>query len=96
MIIAIFSTFFVATITGCSVTGNQHTEANVCSSDWYALVEQQVFTGDNHGHGPDLGSAEWRSVVEFKLGIREQAHIPPLDSNLWCRFINTNYIKKAK
>ena len=44
-------------------------------------------TGDGQGHGPDLGSSEWRSVIEFKLGIRGDPSVPPRNSELWCAYI---------
>ena len=59
-----------------------------CSSDWLVFVEEKVQTGDEHGHGPDFGSEEWRSVVEFKLGIRDDPANPPSDSREWCGFID--------
>lgn len=77
-------------------------ESGGCSSDWYQQVESQVNTGDGAGHGPDLGSDEWRSVVEFKLGIRdkqaspEQPALPPLperNSEDWCRYIDEHHIQ---
>ncbi|MDX2320524.1 MAG: hypothetical protein QNK26_07985 [Moritella sp.] len=61
-----------------------------CSSEWFAKVESQVVTGDGQGHGPDLGSSEWRSVVEFKLGIRGDSSVPARDSDQWCDYINTH------
>lgn len=59
----------------------------LCSESWYRSIEEKVPTGDGRGHGPDLGSEEWKSVVEFKLGIRNQPTVPPRDSEAWCRFI---------
>ena len=71
-------------------------KANLCSRKWYSLIEKKILTGDNHGHGPDLGSTEWRSVIEFKLGIRGEEKLPPLESEQWCKYINDNYIKVTK
>lgn len=45
-------------------------------------------TGDGQGHGPDLGSDEWKSVVEFKLGIRGDPQVPGRDSQAWCTYID--------
>ena len=59
-----------------------------CTAAWQQAVEEQLHTADSQGHGPDLGSMEWRSVVEFKLGIRGDAAIPPRDSDAWCRYID--------
>ena len=90
-----FVTLFLASIFGCSAISDEKLSTNICSNNWYALVENQVLTGDNLGHGPDVGSTEWRSVVEFKLGIRDDKENPPIESDQWCNYINNNYIKTA-
>lgn len=64
-----------------------------CSQPWYEQVEHQVNTGDGQGHGPDLGGQEWRSVVEFKLGIRDHADLKNLEIDDWCRYIDKHYIQ---
>ena len=51
-------------------------------------VELLLPTGDGAGHGPDRGSLEWRSVVEFKLGIRGDPAIPARDTDEWCTYID--------
>jgi uncharacterized protein len=58
-----------------------------CSDSWYRSIEETVATSDGHGHGPDIGSDEWKSVVEFRLGIRGEADLPDRDSDAWCRYI---------
>lgn len=75
-------------LAGCNTatTGTPHPEP--CSSEWYPWVESVISSGDGRGHGPDTGSAEWQSVIEFKLGIRDQADIPPRSSKAWCDFID--------
>lgn len=65
-----------------------------CDLAWYEKVDQQVITGDGQGHGPDLGSLEWRSVVEFKLGIRGNESNPELGSDLWCDYIDKQYMNQ--
>lgn len=60
----------------------------LCSDSWYQWLEEKVPTGDGHGHGPDIGSDEWKSVIEFKLGIRDEPNLPSRDSQVWCRHIN--------
>ena len=40
------------------------------------------------GHGPDIGSEEWKSVIEFKLGVRGNPNVPDRNSREWCRFID--------
>ena len=59
-----------------------------CSDDWNRYVEKKVISGDGQGHGPDLGSDEWKGVVEFKLGIRGQQGLPARDSADWCELID--------
>jgi hypothetical protein len=60
-----------------------------CTRAWFTKIESQLITSDEQGHGPDLGSLEWRSVIEFKLGIRGDSSIPARNSALWCDYINT-------
>jgi len=43
-----------------------------------------VHVGDGQGHGPDLGSAEWMSVVEKRLGFYQQADVPEPGTPEWC------------
>jgi hypothetical protein len=59
-----------------------------CSEPWYRYVEKELVSSDGQGHGPDLGSDEWKGVVEFKLGIRGQADLPDRASDDWCRLID--------
>jgi uncharacterized protein len=69
--------------------GNPTPETGIlCSDAWYRSIEEKVPTGDGQGHGPDVGSDEWKSVVEFKLGIRGKSDVPSRDSEAWCRYIN--------
>lgn len=56
-----------------------------CSDAWFAYIEQRVQSGDADGHGPDMGSLEWRSVVEFELGIRDDPRTPASTSDGWCQ-----------
>jgi len=60
----------------------------LCSDSWYRLIEGNVPTSDGQGHGPDIGSDEWKSVIEFKLGIRDKPDVPRRDSEAWCRHID--------
>ena len=58
-----------------------------CSPEWFRYVETQLNSSDSMGHGPDLGSEEWQSVIEFKLGLRSQSNLPSKHSTQWCEFI---------
>ena len=82
----------VFVICSCATTSESTGTDVLCSNEWYLLVEQRVSTGDGQGHGPDLGSIEWRSTVEFKLGVRGKPEVPPVASTQWCSYINKNYI----
>lgn len=59
-----------------------------CSDAWNHAIEKAVATGDGRGHGPDMGSDEWKSVIEFKLGIRGQPQVPHRDTLAWCQYID--------
>jgi uncharacterized protein len=60
----------------------------LCSDSWYRLIEEKVPTSDGQQHGPDVGSDEWKSVIEFRLGIRDEPNLPNRDSETWCRRID--------
>ena len=66
-----------------------------CSETWYQYIEAKVISGDGQGHGPDLGSDEWKGVVEFKLGIRGQDGLPSRDSQAWCDLIDQLVAEKV-
>ena len=66
----------------------QNETLDLCASDWYQSVELAFPTADGMGHGPDIGSAEWRSVIEFRLGIRGNTDVPDRSSAEWCRYID--------
>lgn len=87
---------YAITLSGCAISNTSPTQSNYCSDDWYQRVSTEISTGDHHGHGPDIGSMEWRSVIEFKLGIREDSKVPPLESEQWCQYIDTHYINKKR
>ncbi|WP_257287374.1 hypothetical protein [Endozoicomonas sp. SESOKO2] len=73
-------------LTGCSAFKGSE-KKSMCSESWYEFVESILFTGDSMGHGPDLGSPEWRSVVEFRLDLRDQGLLPDRSSDRWCEAI---------
>lgn len=60
----------------------------LCSDAWYRSMEERVPTSDGQGHGPDVGSDEWKSAIEFRLGIRDKPGLPSRDSEAWCRHID--------
>jgi hypothetical protein len=72
----------------CSGEQTHETSPEPCSEQWQQSIEARLHTGDSQGHGPDVGSAEWFSVVEFKLGIRGKPEVPSRDSLEWCTYID--------
>jgi len=78
-----------AAVARASTAEELPSDANlVCSDSWYRSIEERVPTGDGQAHGPDVGSDEWKSVVEFKLGIRDTPDVPERDGEAWCRYID--------
>ncbi len=75
---------FFAVMNSQSISENE----NLCTDSWERFINDNVSTGDGRGHGPDLGSDEWKSVVEFKLGIRGDSNIPERDTKAWCAYID--------
>ena len=75
-------------ISSCAIDSKIAPSPQPCSEQWFQFVEGKLPTGDSEGHGPDLGSSEWRSVVEFKLGIRGDPTIPDRATDQWCAYID--------
>ncbi|MEC5398999.1 lysozyme inhibitor LprI family protein [Uliginosibacterium sp. H1] len=59
-----------------------------CSEAWNRSVDRLLVTSDGKGHGPDIGSDEWRAALESKLGIRGTATVTPRGSDTWCRRVD--------
>ena len=78
---------FVVFLSGCEQRIVQTEDPVLCTQPWYQSVEQTIPTGDGMGHGTDIGSDEWKSVVEFKLGVREEPDVPDRTSLEWCDYI---------
>ncbi|WP_394133205.1 hypothetical protein [Shewanella maritima] len=60
----------------------------VCTPEVFQRFEHAVTSGDGQGHGPDIGSDEWKSVIEFKLGVRGKAQLPDRNTDEWCAYID--------
>ena len=76
---------FLSACTYAPASGNR---PEPCSVVWFEGLEDRYHTGDGAGHGPDIGSDEWKSVIEFKLGIREDPNVPGRGTAQWCEFID--------
>jgi len=69
------------------VACNASSSPPLCSNQWFLMVEEQLGTGDGAGHGPDVGSEEWQSVVEFRLKVRGQPEVPERNTQQWCEYV---------
>jgi hypothetical protein len=74
----------------CSGHTPTETQASdtICSQQWFKTIDAAVTTGDGQGHGPDIGSDEWHSVVEFKLGVRDKTETPERNTEAWCIYVD--------
>ncbi|WP_286232836.1 MliC family protein [Thalassotalea sediminis] len=66
-----------------------------CSATNYQLIADKVQSDDDLGHGPDIASDEWKSVIEYKLGIRDKPTTPEHTSQQWCSYILDIIEKKS-
>ena len=85
---AIFLVTILCALSACQQQLAPTETAGLCSGSWYQSVESVIASGDSMGHGPDVGSEEWKSVVEFKLGIRGKPGVPDRSSQAWCSYID--------
>ncbi|WP_101758826.1 MliC family protein [Oceanicoccus sp. KOV_DT_Chl] len=84
-----FSLPFIVLLIACTESDKTSVSAaSLCTNEWFQSVEKSVVSGDGQGHGPDVGSDEWKSVVEFKLGLRGDASLPARASSEWCSYID--------
>ncbi|MDH5671825.1 MAG: hypothetical protein OEZ06_06720 [Myxococcales bacterium] len=60
------------------------TATGPCSAAWYEHVEHSLHVADSEGHGPDLGSAEWKATVERRLGVDADPAFPEPGTAAWC------------
>jgi uncharacterized protein len=67
-----------------------------CSNEWFHYIEGQLHTSDRQGHGPDLASVEWQSIIEFKLDLEKQQGLPKKSTPQWCEFIQQKLDERRK
>lgn len=90
-----FGTFFGIFVSACAHTSKAPAEKILlCDKESYEIIERRLRTSDTYGHGPDIGSDEWKSVVEFKLGVRNEPFVPPKHTDAWCQFIQSVFINQ--
>ena len=70
-----------------SATGVAQAQS-ICTHQWYESIDKILHTTDGQGHGPDIGSDEWKSVIEFKLRVRDRPNVPERSSDQWCQYID--------
>ena len=80
--------FFMAMFQANNCRSSNSEMGTPCSNSGFRLVEEKIKPSDTQDHGPDVGSDEWKSVIEFKLAIRGDPNIPDRDSEAWCRHID--------
>ena len=78
---------------GDELLQNEQSGQELCTDRWYWYVEAEIGVTDEHGHGPDIGSLEWKSAVEYKLGIRGNEGIPDPKTRDWCEYIQAVFAK---
>ena len=77
----------LVSVTACAAVEAPSAGSPLCAAGWAQAVETNLGTGDGSGHGPDAGSDEWQSVVEFRLGVRGLTGLPARGSPPWCAYI---------
>ena len=78
----------VALICGCGSSEEHTLRPEPCTDEWARLIETLIPTSDSAGHGPDVGNDEWKSVIEFRLGVRGNPDVPSIQTEEWCEYID--------
>ena len=90
-------TILLLLLTACSAVSHNETRAPIpCAEEALLSIERQVTSSDSQGDGPDIGSQEWHSVVEFHLGVRGDKSVPARGTRLWCDFIEAKIKTSGK
>jgi hypothetical protein len=53
-----------------------------------------VGVSDEYGHGPDVGSGEWYSSVEFLTGLSKETSLPEAGTDAWCEVVERSARRK--
>jgi len=91
---SIFLLIIAVVFTSCVNKKQEKQKAQECNQTWFDKVESKIPTGDEHGHGPDIGSDEWKSVVEHRMGIKGNKIVPSIKSKEWCSYIDRILFKQ--
>lgn len=73
-----------ATLVLCACNDLPARDGVVCSPSLYQTIDYRLPV-DSDGHGPDLGSSEWKHGVERKLGIGDASGFPERNTDAWCQ-----------
>jgi len=65
-------------------------EESQCPANRLAEIEASVGSGDGAGHGTDIGSDEWYSVIEFQLGLKDRSDVPQRRTLAWCEYMEAS------
>lgn len=82
-------TIMMTQLSACSVPHEKSMEKIPCSMEQLLRIEAQVNSSDGVGHGPDIGSEEWKSAIEFRLGIQNNSAIPKTLNLNWCNTVDS-------
>lgn len=85
---------FLLLVQVAACSSNRVDNANLsepCAEGVILSIERKITTGDGEGHGPDIGSSEWYSVVERRLGIEGDASIPIKGTQGWCEYVISRF-----
>ena len=61
----------------------------LCPAARLAALEVAVGSDDGAGHGPDIGSNEWHSAIEFRRGLRGRKDLPKRGTIAWCKYVES-------
>lgn len=89
------STVAMCIAVGCASGAAAAASPPPCSDAWYRSIDAKVRSADGQGHGPDVGSDEWKSTIEFRLGVRGKPGVPKRDTGAWCSFIEQRVDARA-
>jgi len=79
-------------LTACSAPDPVKENADQPCAQWQIdLIESKLITHDSQGHGPDVGSTEWFSVVERRMGIEGVHTVPSKKTRQWCEYVISKF-----
>lgn len=74
-------------LTACTDKPASNNNTVACDQNSFHVLEQLIGSSDGAGHGPDVGSHEWQSTIEFRLQLRGDKNKPAHDHPEWCAYM---------